>query len=373
MKGDSSKNKIKELLSLAGISVDGSLPWDIQVRNERFYNRLIAEGSIGLGESYMDQWWDVEALDEFFYRTSRAGLDRRRDLSLENIRLFLRSKLTNMQSKVGSQKVAKEHYDLDNELYMSFLDPFNQYTCGYFKETEDLNVAQEQKLDLICRKLMLKPEDRVLDIGCGWGGFAKFAAKNYGSKVTGITISEEQLNFARTFCKGYPISIEKLDYRDLNKEFDKVLICGMIEHVGYKNYARIFEVVKNNLSENGLFLLHTIGRNTSTSAVDPWFEKYIFPNSMLPSIKQLSKAAEGRFVIEDLHNFGYYYAKTCRAWWVNFKNSWEHLKDKYDDRFYRMWKYYLLSSAGAFEARSIQLWQILMSKNGVVEGMKPVR
>jgi len=273
-----------------------------------------------------------------------------------------------MQSRLKSNTVVREHYNLGNELYMSFLDPYNQYTCGYFKETKDLNIAQERKLDLICRKLDLKPEDKVLDIGCGWGGFLKYAAQKVGCHLTGISISDEQISYAREYTAGLPVSIKKMDYRDLTSKFDKILICGMIEHVGSKNYRRMFKIVHRSLNDSGRFLLHTIGGNTSMTATDPWISKYIFANSVLPSFKQLSAAAEGLFVIEDWQNFGAYYFPTLMAWYDNFKANWDLIKEKYDDRFFRMWEYYLLSCAGSFKARENQLWQVVYSKSGIPGG-----
>ncbi len=256
---------------------------------------------------------------------------------------------------------------------MSFLDPYNQYTCGYFKNTNDLNVAQQQKLDLICKKLQLKPDDRVLDIGCGWGGFAKYAAEHYGCHVTGISISDEQIKFAREFTRGLPVEIIKSDYRDITGTYDKVLSIGMFEHVGYKNYRTYFKVVNSVLKADGLSLLHTIGSPISKKSGEPWVEKYIFPGGMLSSVAQIGKAVEGIFVMEDWHNFGADYDKTLMAWLKNFDAAWPKLKKKYDERFYRMWKYYLLSFAGVFRARDIQLWQIVLSKNGVPGGYSSVR
>jgi cyclopropane-fatty-acyl-phospholipid synthase len=373
MNQNKAKNSIKALLAKAGIEINGKKDWDIQVHNESLFQRVIAEGSIGLGESYMDGWWNVKRLDEFFHRIFKHKLNEQAEVTPGNIALFLQSKLLNMQSRLRSKVVAQQHYDLGNDLYMSFLDPYNQYTCGYFKDTNDLNIAQEQKLKLICEKLKLTKEDRVLDIGCGWGGFAKYAAEHYGCSVTGITISDEQIKYAKKFTEGLPVQIVKKDYRDLNESFNKVLICGMIEHVGYKNYAKIMEVVHRNLEDDGLFLLHTIGSNTSEIHGDPWSMKYIFPNSMLPSVKQIAHAVEGFFVMEDWHNFGSYYANTLKAWFSNFDSNWEKLQAGYDERFYRMWKYYLLSFAGGFQARRLQLWQIVFSKNGVPGGYETVR
>ncbi len=287
--------------------------------------------------------------------------------------VYLQSLLTNQQTRIRSKKVAQEHYDLSPELYESFLDPYNQYTCGYFKDTNNLNEAQEKKLDLICRKLQLSDRDKVLDIGCGWGGFAKYAAKHYGCHVTGITISDEQAQYAREYTQGLPVEIKLIDYRDLSEKYDKILVCGMIEHVGYKNYRTFMKVVHNALKDDGLFLLHTMGGNHSVRGTDPWINKYIFPNGMLPSIKQIGKSIEGLLVMEDWHNFGTNYDKTLMAWFENFHKGWPNLKDKYGNRFYRMWKYYLLSCAGSFRARRIQLWQIVLSKHGVPDGYISVR
>src|SRR3989344_286634 len=262
----------------------------------------------------------------------------------------------------------------NKDLYMAFLDPYNQYTCGYFKDTEDLNVAQEQKLDLICRKLELRPADKMLDIGCGWGGFAKWAASHYGCHVTGISISDEQITYAKEFTGGLPVEIVKADYRELKGQYDKILICGMIEHVGHKNYRTIMEVVKKHLLPNGLFLLQTIGRNESkTIGFDPWMEKYVFPNSAIPSLQQIAKASENLFVMEDLHNFGSYYDKTLLLWWKNFDKTWPRFKDEYGDRFYRMFRYYILACAGTFRARKNLLWHIVFTHIEKLGQYKSVR
>ncbi|PIP65177.1 cyclopropane-fatty-acyl-phospholipid synthase [Candidatus Peregrinibacteria bacterium CG10_big_fil_rev_8_21_14_0_10_49_16] len=359
---------VRDILVLADIQVNGSRPWDIQVQNSAFFPRVMSGGSLALGESYMDGWWSCKKLDELMYRIIRADL---RSKIPKNISLFfhwLRWRLCNVQSRRGSKVVAEEHYDLGNNLYEAFLDPYNQYTCGYFKDTDDLHTAQEQKLDLMCRKLQLKESDRVLDIGCGWGGFSKFAAKNYGCSVTGITISKEQQAYAKRFCEGLPVDIQLRDYRDVREKYDKVLICGMIEHVGYKNYRKIMEVVHNAMEDDGLFLLHTIGGDVSITAPEPWVDTYIFPNSMLPSIKQLAGAFEGLFVMEDWQNFGAFYEKTLLAWYTNFCTNWPKLKERYGDRFFRMFEYYFLSCAGGFRARYMQLWQVVLSKKGIEGG-----
>lgn len=369
----STREFVTELLKKADVTIGGTNPQDITVHDERFFNRVIRRGSLGLGEAYMDGWWDANALDVFICKVFTSHLDKEFRINFASVSAIAKAFLFNQQSRSGATVVAREHYDLSAELYMSFLDPYNQYTCGYFKNTDSLNVAQEQKLDLICKKLQLKKGDRVLDIGCGWGGFAKYAAEHYDVRVTGITLSKEQLAYAKEFTKGLNVELRLQDYRDLHDTFDKILVCGMIEHVGYKNYREIMNVAHRNLTDDGLFLLHTIGYNFSQTTSDPWITKYIFPGGALPSIAQIGKASEGLFIVEDLHNFGADYDKTLMAWFQNFDAAWPKLKEKYGDRFYRMWKYYLLSCAGIFRAREAQLWQIVLSKNGVSGGYTSVR
>jgi cyclopropane-fatty-acyl-phospholipid synthase len=354
---------IQSLFEQADIHIDGNRPWDIKVHNRDLFSRVLKGGSLALGESYCDRWWDSKALDQFFHRIFSARLDEK--VNPMSFVTELQSLFTNMQNKARSLWVAKKHYDLDVNLYESFLDPYNQYTCGYFKDTDDLNSAQEQKLDLICKKLMLREGDRVLDIGCGWGGFAKFAAERYGCSVTGITISDTQLGYAREFCKGLPVEIVKSDYRDFKGTFDKILVCGMIEHVGYKNYRRLMDMVCASLKDNGLFLLQTIGKYVSTRLGDPWINKYIFPNGLIPSVNQVSAAAEGHFKIEDWHFMGQHYDRTLMAWYENFVNNWERIKNTYDEDFFRIWEYYFLSCAGSFRSQINDLWQIVYSKSGL--------
>jgi cyclopropane-fatty-acyl-phospholipid synthase len=359
---------VARILKAAGVEVNGPNPWDIQVHDERLYRRVISQGSLGLGEAYMEGWWDCDRIDLLIEKILRTGQPQSM-LTLPVIWLGIKARVLNMQTKVGAKKVIEKHYDLSNELYASFLDPYKQYSCGYFKGTEDLNIAQEQKMDLICRKLQLKNTDRVLDIGCGWGGFAKYAAEKYGCTVVGITISDEQIAYAKEFTAGLPVEIRKQDYRDLNKEqFDKIVSVGMLEHVGYKNYRKYLEIAHASLKDNGLFLLHTIGQNISGTTGDPWADKYIFPHGMLPSIAQLGKASEMLLIMEDWHNFGPYYHKTLLAWDQNFQKNWDSIKEDYSETFYRMFRYYFNSFAGAFKSREIQLWQIVLSK-GRKEGV----
>ena len=355
---------LERMLATAGITINGNSPWDLHVRDDRTFSRLLQNKSLGLGESYMEGWWDCRQLDEFVCKLLTAGLDRKDKDSFKFLVPVLSAMLFNMQSKIRSRIVAEQHYDLDNELFMSFLDPYNQYSCAYFDGTDDLNEAQVKKMDLICRKINLSKDDNVLDIGCGWGGFAKYMAEHYGCKVTAINISEKQISYAKEFCKDLPVEILQCDYRDVQGSFNKIVSIGMFEHVGRKNYKTFMKTVHRCLEDDGIFLLHTIGGNESQIEGDPWINKYIFPNGMLPSISQISKAVEGLFVMEDLHNIGPHYEKTLMAWHENFQKAWTMLKKRYDDKFKRMWDYYLLSFAGAFRARNIQIWQLVLTKYG---------
>lgn len=357
-----SENKIKSLLRLANIDINGKNPGDIQVHNKKLYNKILAQGSMGLGESYMDKWWDCNNLDIFFDKILRAKIEKK-IRGIPMIWLGIKAYFLNLQTKTRSLEVGKKHYDAGNDLYRLMLDKRMNYSCAYWKNAKTLDKAQEDKLDLICKKLQLKKGEKVLDIGCGWGSFAKFAAQKYKVKVTGITISKEQAKLAKEVCKGLDIDIRLQDYRKLNEKFDKIVSIGMFEHVGVKNYKTYMKTVSKNLKENGLFLLHTIGRNTSVITTDPWFNKYIFPNSMLPSLKQISKASESIFILEDWHSFGPDYDKTLMEWHNNFNKNWDKIKHNYDERFKRMWNYYLMASAGSFRARRNQLWQIVFSKN----------
>jgi len=329
-------------------------------------------GSIGLGESYMDGWWESQQLDEFFNRLLKAEIDKKvRDWKIILSVIFWR--LFNFQSKSRAFQIGEKHYDAGNDLYQIMLDKRLVYTCAYWQDADNLDQAQENKLDLVCRKIGLKSGQKVLDIGCGWGSFAKFAAEKYQAEVMGITVSKEQKQLADKLCQGLPVEIRLQDYRDLNEKFDHIISLGMIEHVGYKNYRQYMKIANRCLKDDGLFLLQTIGGNESVKSTDPWIEKYIFTNSMLPSIKQLAQSVEGLFVMEDWQNLSTNYDQTLMAWYDNFQSGWPQIKDNYSQRFYRMWRYYLLCCAGSFRARKNQLWQIVLSKNGVQGGYQAIR
>jgi cyclopropane-fatty-acyl-phospholipid synthase len=219
---------------------------------------------------------------------------------------FLPEIVFNLQSKSLSRIIAERHYDIDNDLFLSFLDSYNQYSCGYFEGTDDLEQAQRKKLDLICRKLDINGLDHVLDIGCGWSGLSRYIAEHHGSSVTAVNISREQLYFTQNACADLPVRFLDCDYRAIRGTFDKIVSVGM-----------------------------------------------------LSSVAQIAQAVEGLFVIEDWHNLGHHYDKTLMAWNEKFQKAWARLRKKFDTRFKRMWEYYLLSCA-----RNIQVWQIVMTKAG---------
>jgi len=358
------KDVVQSLLSEAGIEMNGKNPWDIQVHDERLYQRVLSESALGLGESYMDGWWDCEALDEFICRILKAQLDKKVKGNWKTLLFILKTRLLNRQKKSRAKIVGEQHYDLGNDLYQAMLDKRLNYTSAYWKNAKNLDEAQEAKLDLVCKKIGLEKGMTVLELGCGWGSFAKYAAEKYGAKVVGVNVSREQVELGRELCEGLPVELRLHDYREVEGKYDRVISIGIMEHVGYKNYRTYMEVADRCLKDDGIAFVHNIGSNISNTCTNDWTDKYIFPNGMLPSIAQLARAMEGLFVMEDWHNFGPDYDKTLMVWYHNFENAWPKLKDKYGERFFRMWRFYLLSSAGGFRSRAQQLWQIVMTKPG---------
>jgi len=373
MKFAQMKRQVENLFALADVKINGTRPWDIKVHNNQFYSRVLADGAMGVGESYMDGWWDCEDMAEMSFRTQRADLENKMKPGAGFVFALLQAKLFNMQNRARAKRDMHHHYDIGNDLYKLMLDKRMVYTCAYWKNAKTLDEAQEAKLDLVCKKIGLKKGMSVLDIGCGWGSFAKFAAEKYGAKVVGITIAKEQLTLARELCKGLPIEIRFQDYRDVQEKFDRIVSIGMFEAVGPKNHRDYFKMARRCLKDGGLFLLHTLGSNVSIEAASPWVDKYIFPGAVVPSIKQVGAAIEKLFVMEDWHNFGQYYALTTVAWWNNFSKHWSKIRAKYGERFYRMWRFYLLMGSGVVKARQMQLWQIVLSKDGIVGGYESVR
>jgi cyclopropane-fatty-acyl-phospholipid synthase len=367
---DRYREKLEQLLGHADIRIDGGRSWDPQVHRPEFYSRVLGHGTLGLGEAWMEGWWDCRALDELVARAWAAELPRK-IRAWRDMPRIIQARLFNLQHGRRAFRIGEHHYDIGEELYRRMLGPTMVYSCGYWKNAASLDAAQLAKLDLVCRKLQLEPGQRVLDIGCGWGTAARHAAEKYGVEVVGITVSRRQAEYARTLNRGLPVEIRLADYRELNESFDRIFSIGMFEHVGYRNYRIFFRTVRRCLTAGGLFLLHTIGSPRSLMRTDPWVSRYIFPNSMLPSARQICASAEGLMVIAAWHNFGADYDYTLMSWFHNIEGAWQELDDtRYDQRFRRMWRFYLLSCAGGFRAREMQLWQIVFSPEGIPGGYR---
>ncbi|MGI9476954.1 MAG: cyclopropane fatty acyl phospholipid synthase [Hyphomicrobiaceae bacterium] len=373
---------IEDLCAKGGVIINGPRPWDLKVHDKRVYDRVLSDGALGLGEAYMQGWWDADDLYGLFVRLlPQAQVAKEKNVGWRTTLAFLKARLLNVQTRGQSRKLADAHYNLSNELFEHMLGSSMAYSCGYWADAGNLDAAQFAKYDMICRKLYLKPGERLLDIGCGWGGFAKYAASEYGAEVVGITVAGEQAQYARQACKGLPVEILTCDYREFDCQenggrFDKVASIGMIEHVGYRNYRTLLSVIRSVLREPGLLLLHTIGSNASMEVADPWMTTYIFPGGALPSMRQLGEAAEDLLVLQDLQNIGIHYTPTLRAWHDNFEAYWSNPDTSgrrprvwgSEEVFYRMWRYYLLACAADFAVGDSQVWQLVYAKGHLTNG-----
>ncbi|KUO56386.1 MAG: hypothetical protein APF80_13630 [Alphaproteobacteria bacterium BRH_c36] len=364
---------IRGLCAKADVGIDGGRSWDIRVRDQRFYDCVIADGSLGLGEAYMRGYW--EANDLFGCISHILSCDQlcaHKNYGWRTSLAFLKARLLNVQSISQTRSLADVHYNLNTELFEHMLGPSMAYSCAYWLNAATLDDAQIAKFDLICRKLHLKEGERLLDIGCGWGGFAHYAAENYGVEVVGITVADEQAAYARELCTGLPVEIFCGDYREFPTAeicFDKAASIGMIEHVGTRNYRTLFSTVESALRPRGLFLLHSITSPVSSEVGEPWLTTYIFPGGVLPSMRQLSESAERLFVLQDMQNIGPHYTPTLRAWLDNFEAWWETASPyakpsiwNSQEAFYRMWRYYLSSCAAEFHVGGSQVAQLVYSK-----------
>ena len=354
---------IKQAMAGAGVVIDGPAPWDIRVNDPRMYQRVLRDGTLGVGEAFVEGWWDCDALDQMIDRVARADVPNQLGQSWVLLAQGLRARVFNLQARRAFE-VGERHYDVGNDLYEAMLGPRMVYTCAYWKDADTLDAAQEAKLDLVCRKIGLRPGMRVLDLGCGWAGFASFAAERYGASVVGYTVSREQVAWAKEKYAHLPIDIRHADYRTATGSFDAVVSIGLLEHVGPKNHRAYMELAVRCLAPGGTVFIHTIGGRVARHDIDPWFEKYIFPNAAIPSIGQLTTAMEGLLVPEDIQNIGPHYDRTLMAWWANFDAAWPRLRDRYGDTFYRAWKYSLLTSAGYFRSRTHNLYQVVATPVG---------
>lgn len=368
------KKVLEAALKKADIVFNGGRSWDVRVNNDRLYSRILSQGTMGIGEAYMEGWWDCDQMDVMFYKAISSGLGSRfSDASIPGYTLKILQSLFNLQSRSRSFQVAEKHYNFDNAVFERMLGPTMTYSCAYWRGAGDLDGAQLAKMDLICRKLKLEPGMTVLDIGCGWGSLAKYMSEKYGVKASGISVSREQIQYARERDPENKVEWILDDYRTLAGRYDRVVSVGMFEHVGYKNYSAFMRKVLKLLKKDGLFLLHTIGSSAQRKGTDPWINKYIFPNGMLPSIENLAKSFAELFVMEDWQNFGADYDRTLMAWADRFDEGCRQNQFEISEEARRMFRYYLLSCAAAFRARDIQLWQVVLSPEGVPSGYQSER
>ena len=367
----------------AGIGFDGDQPWDIEVRDGRLFADLMRRGSLALGEGYVNGLWDCKRLDQLFTRllTPNTAIDVMQGFDpwaqLRSVVFSLGERLLNWQTHLRAHQVARRHYDIDPRVYAAMLDSRRIYSCAYWQHASSLEEAQEHKLKLICEKLQLEPGQRLLDLGCGWGGFSRYAAENYGVEVLGITVSAHQQRYAQGLALDLPVRTVLADYRTAllrqEKPFDRIVSIGMMEHVGRLNDSTFFQIVKDLLTDDGLMLLQSIGTRQTTAKIDPWINTYIFPNGRLPSALQLCRGFECSLILQDCENFGRDYYTTLMAWWTNFDAGWPRLSQDSAPSFYRLWSYYLLSCAGLFRSGQGQLWQLVLSKPSRQQTYRSIR
>jgi cyclopropane-fatty-acyl-phospholipid synthase len=367
---------VTDFLAEAGIAINGSGDADIRVNDSRFYAAILADGELGMGESYMAGWWDCGRIDVLATRFIAAGLEARGYRNPRVIRYAAMARLRGVGSRARAFDVGRAHYDIGNDLFEAMLDPRMIYSCADWSDATTLEAAQEAKLDLVCRKLGLQPGQRLLDIGCGWGGLAAFAAERYGAAVVGITVSEQQAALARARTAHLPVEIRLCDYRDLAEPFDHVASVAMVEAVGLRYLDAYMATVARVLKPDGRFMLHGFYGNRPVAPQNArWLDRYIFPGGASPSLPQVLKAAEGKLAVEALHRLDGY-DRTLGEWTRRFEAAWPILSTRYDARFYRMWRFYLGISQGIFRARLCHVWHIVFSHQlpgrGTVPAFLPV-
>eukprot|EP00928_Gymnodinium_smaydae_P010979 TRINITY_DN14121_c0_g5_i1.p1 TRINITY_DN14121_c0_g5~~TRINITY_DN14121_c0_g5_i1.p1 ORF type:complete len:417 (-),score=86.53 TRINITY_DN14121_c0_g5_i1:242-1492(-) len=348
----------------------------IEVVDSSAWYDIITKGNFGIAEGYMHGKLKVDPLPFFLSVLNGTSVGTRRKehadvlgwvMGLVALPTDLLGLVTNQQTKDRSRRVTEQHYDAGNDLYERMLGPSMSYTCAYWKGAENLDQAQENKFDLIRRKLELAPGMKVADLGMGWGTAAEHMHKQAGVNVTGVSLSKEQVKWAQQNLAKPGLQFIWSDFRDHCEDpkymgyYDRVYSIGMMEHVGYKNYQTFFKCIKNLLKPDGLAVVHTIGEPDFVSAGDPFLEKYIFPGVVIPALSKVTPAFENDFILEDFQNFGHDYSRTLAAWSENSKAFFKENPTAYSLEFQRMWDYYLKMCEALFELRINQLWHFVLS------------
>lgn len=349
------------LLRQAGIEPNGSSPWDPQIKDDRFYRTVLLKGSVGLGDSYINGWWECADISEFILRIIQSGIHLRVP-RLDVLLRKLRFALLDAQDRVRSKRVAEVHYDEDPRIFEIMLGNTNSYTCGRWHGVSTLDAAQEQKMDLLCRKAGLSEGKIVLDIGSGWGGFLAHAAKRCGVRGIGLTISRTQFEYAQKRYSNLPVEFRLEDYRDFNGTVDAVVSICVIEHVGPQHYREYFEKARASLArEDGFFVVQCIFACDRRATMDPWTEKHIFPNGILPTLDRINESTQGVFHLVDQEFFREDYVKTFYAWRENLICHRNEIVEKYGMRYYRKYEYYLSLYVAGFSSGRINVGQFVFS------------
>ena len=352
---------------------DGSTPSaTMRFHAHSLPRKLLINPELTLGEAYMDGTLTVDQ-DDLYGLIELLVINLKRQSDAWHLRWQanlrqLHRRLAQFNPAGRAQRNVAHHYDLSGTLYDLFLDPDRQYSCAYFREPGDtLETAQRNKKSLIASKLLLAPEQRVLDIGCGWGGLGLHLARDYGARVTGVTLSQEQHRIAEERARaeglGDQARFRLQDYRDIDGTFDRIVSVGMFEHVGVPHYKEFFATLRDRLKDDGVALLHTIGRADGPGSTNPWITKYIFPGGYSPALSEILAVVEqSGLYVTDVEVWRLHYAETLKEWRNRFEASLDRVRSIYDERFCRMWRFYLVASEVAFRHDGLVVFQIQLAK-----------
>jgi cyclopropane-fatty-acyl-phospholipid synthase len=373
-KPENAELAVRKLVEVAG--VPDTVFNHLNVSDDSVWYDIITKANLGIAEGYMHGKIDVDPLPLFLSLLNDTSIGTRRKEKFDVLGMVIGAIeaptqmmgwLFNLQTKELSSRVTKQHYDAGNDLYEVMLGPSMSYTCAYWKDAENLDQAQEAKFNLIMRKLELQPGMKVADLGMGWGTAAAYMHKHGKVNVTGVSLSEKQVEWAQNNLVKDGLRFIWSDYRehcedpDIVGTYDRIYSIGMFEHIGPKNYEPFFKCIKALLKPDGLAVVHTIGEPDFVAASDQFLEKYIFPGAVIPTLPMATKAFEHHFILEDFQNFGHDYSKTLAAWHVNSLKFFRENPNAYSPEFQRMWEYYLKMCEALFELRINQLWHFVLS------------